>query len=141
MFPLSENVKITKIKAYQAANTTTITSDEVDMEGFEGVIFIADGGTAAANTGIKGRQDTATGMGTADDLEGTSNLSDATQTDMVLDIFRPQERFLDCQVLRGTSTTIEAVWAIQYGAKKAPVDNETTAQAYELHVSPDEGTA
>lgn len=141
MFPLSENIKITKIKAYQAANTTTITSDEVDMEGFEGVIFVASVGTAAANNGIKARQDTATGMGSAADLENTSNLSDATQTDLVLDIFRPQERFLDCQVLRGTSTTIEAVWAIQYGAKKGPIDNETDAQAYELHVSPDEGTA
>lgn len=138
---LSKNVKVTKVKAYQAANTTTITSDEVDMANWDGVVFLASIGTAAANNGVKAQQDTVTGMGSAADLEGTSILSDATQTDFVLDIYRPREQFVRCAVVRGTSTTIESVWAIQYRGRKSPVDNDGTYQATETHASPAEGTA
>lgn len=138
---LSKNVKITKVKATQAANTTTINSDAVDMQGWDGVTFLASIGTAAVDNGVKAQQDTASGMGSAADLANTKILSDGVQTDFVLDIYKPQERYVRCAVLRATSTTIEAVWAIQYRGIKKPVSNATAAQATELHASPAEGTA
>jgi len=136
-----QNVKITKVHAYESAAGSTHYSDILDMAGFEGVVFVASIGTAAANNGVNAQQDTDAAGGTMADLEGTKILSDATQTDFVLDIYRPTERYVRLAVLRGTSTTIEAVWAIQYGAHKMPTDNDTAAQASEVHASPAEGTA
>ena len=138
---LSQNVKITKVHAYEGAAGSTHYSDILDMAGFEGVVFLASIGTAAANNGVAVQQDTDVLGGTMADLEGSKILSDATQTDFVTELIKPTERYVRLSVLRGTSTTIEAMWAIQYGPRKAPVENDTTTQAHEVHASPDEGTA
>lgn len=139
---LSKSVKITKVVDATIAGTSAVNGSEVDMSGFEGVIFIAKIGTAAADNGIKVQQDTATGMSGAADLEGTSNLSDGTEETLITDIYRPREQFVRPVVVRGTSTTVESVYAIQYGAATCPVDNDaSTDNSYELHVSPAEGTA
>jgi len=138
---LSKAVKITKVADYAAANTTDVNATRVDMAGYESVVFLASIGTAAANNGVKVQQDTATGMGSAADLEDSQLLSDGTQTEFVVEVYRPRERYVRLVVERGTSTTVEAVWAIQYGTRVLPIDNETAAQAYELNIEPDEGTA
>lgn len=138
---LSEVVKITKVHAAEGAAAATHYSDIVDMADWDGVIFLASIGTAATNNGVKAQQDTDSAGATMADLEGTSILSDGTQTDFVLDIYRPSERYVRLAVLRGVSSTIESMWAIQYRGRKMPVDNETTAQAAEMHASPAEGTA
>ena len=139
---LSQNVKITKVHAYEGAAGSDHYSDILDMAGWDGVVFLASIGTAAANNGVNAEQDTDSAFGTdPQDLEGTKILSDATQTDFVLDIYRPTERYVRLQIIRGTSTTIEAVWAIQYQGRYMPVENDTAAQAHEVHASPAEGTA
>ena len=138
---MKQNVKVTKVHAYESTAGADHYSDIVDMANFEGVVFLASIGTAAANNGVKAQQDTDAAGGTMADLEGTKILSDATQVDFVLDVYRPRERYVRCAVIRGTSTTIEAVWAIQYGAHAMPTDNDTTTQASEVHASPAEGTA
>ncbi len=138
---LGKAVKITKVKLTVATGTTTINSDIVDMQGYDGVLFLASIGTAAADNGVKAQQGAASNMSDAADLAGTKILSDATQKEFVLDIYRPLERYMRLAVIRPTTTTIEAVWAIQYQGNKKPVSNVTTAQATEVHVSPAEGTA
>jgi hypothetical protein len=138
---LSSQVKVTKVHATEGAAAATHYSDIVDMANWDGVVFLASIGTAAADNGVNAQQDTDAAGGTMADLEGTKILSDATQTDFVLDLYRPKERYVRLAVLRCTSTTIEAVWAIQYRGRSMPVDNDTTAQAAEVHASPAEGTA
>jgi len=139
---LSSNVKITKVKDHSTAATSAVTSTEVDMLGYEGVLFVTSFGTAAVNNTIKAQQDTATGMGSAADLTGTSVVPGASDEDVWIDVYKPLERFVRVVIARGTSSTLESIWAIQYGARKSPIDNTTTGTiAGELHVTPAEGTA
>jgi hypothetical protein len=136
------NFKITKVHAAEGAAAADHYSDVVDMAGWDGAVFLVSIGSAASNNGANLEQDTASGFGTdPQDLEGTKILSDGTQTDFVLEVYRPTDRYVRCQVIRGTSTTIEAIWCIQYRGRKMPVDNNGTYQAAEVHASPDEGTA
>lgn len=138
---LSTDVKVTKVHAYESTAAATHYSDILDMSGYEGVVFIASMGSAAADIGVNAQQDTDPAGGTMADLAGTKILSDATQKNFVLDLYRPTERYVRLAVLRGTTSTIEAIWAIQYGPRLKPVDNTTAAQATEVHASPAEGTA
>lgn len=138
---LVKDVKITKVLGNTTTGTSTVNTSTVDMQGYEGVVFLASISTAAANNGIKAQQGQQSGMGDAADLAGSQLLSDGTKTDLLLDIYRPQDRYVRAAVIRGTTTVIDAVWAIQYMAGKKPVNNVTAAQALELWASPAEGTA
>jgi len=138
---LSSNVKITKVADHAIADTSPINSTYVDMSGYEGVLFVTSFGTAADNNTINAAQCATTG-GNYEDLEDTSVTSGTSDADVWLDVYRPSERYVRCEVARGTSSTCESIWAIQYGARKAPVDNTTSGTITgELHASPDEGTA
>ncbi len=142
---ISENVKITKVADAAEAATTDVTCAEVDMAGFDGVLFLTSLGTAAANNTMKAQQDTATGMASAADIEGSAvDLGGASDEDLWLDVYRPRERFVRAVVVRGTSSTCENVWAIQYNAKDGlPISNLTAGTIYGKRVGPfaAEGTA
>jgi hypothetical protein len=138
---LSSQIKITKVADHTTAGTDAINSTAVDMSGYEGVLFVTSFGTANAANTINAAQET-TSDGTFTDLAGTSVASGTSDEDVWIDVYRPQERYVRCEVARGASTTCESIWAIQYGARKAPVDNTTSGTiAGELHASPAEGTA
>lgn len=138
---LSSRIKITKVKDHSTAATDAIESSYVDMAGYEGVLFMTSVGTANAGNYINAKQ-CDTSDGTYADLEGTKVTSGTSDEDLWVDVYRPQERYVKCYVTRGASTTCESIWAIQYGARKAPVDNTTSGTiAGELHASPAEGTA
>ena len=138
---LSKNVKVTPVLAYAGATTGTVNGTEIDMQGFEGVMFVGGGfGTANAGNYYKVQQDTATGMATAADLEGTKLAPGDNDDDICIDIYRPQERFVRIVKVIGSSSASDPVYAIQYGAKKAPTTNASTVDT-ETHVSPAEGTA
>jgi hypothetical protein len=134
-------VLITKVKAAAAADTTAVNSDILDMSGWDGVVFLASVGTANAGNYMKAQQDTDSAGGTMADLEGTK--VGVSKTDMVLDLYRPTERYVRAVITRGASATVEAIWAIQYKGRKGAqlANNVTTAQAAEVHASPAEGTA
>lgn len=138
---LSKNVKVTKVSATVAAGTTAVNGSTLDMQGFDGVLFLASIGTAANDNGIKAQQGQASNLSDAADLANTQVLSDGTKTDLVLEIYKPQERYVRVVAVRGTSTTVEAAWAIQYCGAKLPINNVTAAQVAELWASPAEGTA
>ncbi len=79
------------------------------------------------------------------DLEGTDvAIADDDDNKLaVLDVYRPQERYVRLVVNRATqNAVIDGVIALQYKGRKAPVTHDvTTVAGAELHVSPDEGTA
>jgi hypothetical protein len=139
---LSSRVKLLKVKDHSAANTTDVTSDEVDTAGYDGVMFVTSFGTAATDNTLKAQQDIVTGMASAADLLATSVTSGASDEDVWIDIYRPQERFVRVVAERGTSSTLESIWAILYNPRSMPVDNATTGTIIgEFHQSPAEGTA
>jgi hypothetical protein len=142
MGPLSSNVKITKVADHTTAGTDAVTSAEVNMAGYEGVMFVTSFGTANAGNLLKAQQDTATGMASAADLEGTSVTSGTSDEDVWLDVYKPREQFVRVYATRGASSTLESIWAIQYGPRYAAPDNTTSGTITgEQHVSPAEGTA
>lgn len=139
---LSSCCKLTKAKDHSAANTTDVVSDFIDTSGYDGVLFLTSFGTAAANNTLKAQQATDSGGSDAADLAGTSVASGSSDEDVWIDIYRPAERYVSVTAARGTSSTLESIWAILYGPRELPVDNTTTGTIIgELHQEPTEGTA
>lgn len=143
---LSKTCKVTRVQNAAAAGTTTLTTSAVDMTGFDGVMFVVAFGTITDGTpGVKARQGAASNMSDGADLANT--LCSPALTDdnkvVVLDVFRPEERYVDCQILRGgaTGAVVDGAFAIQYKGSKAPSTHDATVAVVETHVSPAEGTA
>ena len=139
---LSNGAQIAAGVANTGAGTTAVNGATVDMQNYEGVLFVCKFGTAAANNTIKGQQGQASDLSDAADLAGTSVAVGSSDEIVWLDLYRPRERYVRMVAVRGTSTTVEWGVAIRYGPRKAPVDNNVAGTiAGELHVSPAEGTA
>jgi hypothetical protein len=144
---LDKYTKETRVVPATVVGTTNINGSVLDMEGFEGVEFILQGGTVTdGNLSIKAQSDTVVGMGTAADLTGTlttiNNAANAKAA--VLDVFRPVKRFVRCVVVRGgaTGAVIDSVMAIQYGGRNLPVANDATSVvASKTVISPADGVA
>lgn len=141
---LGEDCKIVKVQDHTSAGTSAVNSDGVDIQGYEGVLFLTSFGTAAANNTVNVAQ--SDDNGSSDDftdLEGSAvALAGSSDEDQWIDVFRPTKRYVRLEAARGTSTTLESIWAILYSARSKPVDNTTTGTiAGELATSPAEGTA
>lgn len=145
MYPnLSGAVKLTKVADHTTAGTTDVEGAILDMSGYEGVMFFTSFGTAAADNLLKVQQDDANGAGGMADLEGTKVTSGASPSneDVWVDVWRPTKRYVRCIAVVDTSSTVESIWAEQYGPREMPVDNTTSGTIEgEMHVSPAEGTA
>ncbi len=127
-----------------AAGAIDLTGDEVDMQGFEGVIFVFQFGAIVATSviEIRAQQDIVTGMAGAADLLGTAQAvaDDDDNTVFYIDIYKPRERFLRPMVDIATADATVAVTAIKYGAHDLPITEDAEVQG-ETHISPAEGTA
>ncbi len=127
--------------AVTAAGTTTIAGTIFDMSGFEGILWGVVFGTAATDNSVQAQQGAAANMSDAADLIGTLVTVGASDEFVWLDLYRPLERYVRCEAVRGTSTTIVWGFAFQYGPRNKPTDNAVAGTlAGELHISPAEGT-
>lgn len=137
-----KNIKITLVEAGATSAGTELTSDSVDMEGFDGVMFV--GSIATANAGNYGKAAQSSDDGVADafsDLEGSKNVPGTNGHSFLIDIYKPLKRYVRCAVIRaGANTVTGDIYAIQYCAAKAPISQGATING-ELHISPAEGTA
>lgn len=144
---LANEVKVTRVMNAVAAGTTDQTSSAVDMQGWDGCMFITSFGaiTTGAVTTVKLQQDTASNLGTAADLAGTAQtVADDDDNQVVIhDIYRPQERYVAVVIDRGTqNAVIDGVIAIQYKGRRQPTTHDaTTVIGCETYNSPSEGTA
>lgn len=140
---LSDQVKLLKIQDHTTAATSAVTSDTVDTAGYDSVLFITSFGTAASGNTIKLQQSSDDAATDAySDLEGTSVSSGTSDEDVWIDIHRPGKRYLKLVAARGTSSTLESMWAILYNARALPVDNTISGTITgEQTQSPAEGTA
>ena len=144
MHELSKNIKLILAKAAQTAATSEVTSDVIDMQGFEGVLFVTRFGTAADGNFIKVQQGNESNLSDAADLKGTKVVSGADPSNEVcaVDIYKPTKRYVRLHATRGASSTLGDVYAIQYQARKMPpVSALSGTLVIETHVSPEEGTA
>lgn len=137
---LSENVKITRLNGVQSAATSAVNAASVDMSGYRGVIFLASLGTPAADNIMKAQQ-SADDSSFADLADSAVNVG-ASDDSQWIDIYDPEERYIRPSIARGTSSTVEAIWAIQYDPRETPVSNVTagTINGVAL-IRPAEGTA
>jgi hypothetical protein len=139
---ISDDIAIA-MDAPTAVGTSTIDSTAVDLSGYSGVLFIVRFGTPAANNTIKVQQDTAVAMAAAADLAGTSVASGANNIAAV-EVLYPGgptgEQFVRVRISRGTSTTIDSVTAIKFGARARPTTMPSSV-SFETWVGPIEGTA
>lgn len=140
---LSENAKFFKAADHSAANTTDVTSAAIDTQGYGGCLILTSYGTAAANNSVKAQQSDDDGSSDAySDLTGTSVASGTSDEDVWVDVKRPAKRYLKLVAARGTSSTLESIWAILYNPTNVPVDNTTSGTIVgESFVQPAEGTA
>lgn len=138
---LSKQVAIRSALATTGAGTSEIDGATIDMQGFEGVLFIAKFGTAATGNQLQAQQGADSGLSDAADILGTLTTVGSSDEIVYLDLNKPLKRYVRVQAERGTNSTLDWGVAILYGAKKQPVDNDTAGTiAGELHVSPIEGT-
>lgn len=121
---LSKNTKVTQVLGYYAAAQTERDSSIIDMSGYDGVMFIALFGTLL-NTGtivLSAEQNTANSASGMATLAGattyTCGSSDSNKC-LVLDVYRPKERYVRANLTLGVANTeIAGIVAIQYcGAK------------------------
>ena len=137
---LSKNTKVILALAGQATGTTTLTTNPIDTQGFEGVMFV--GSLASANAGnfAKARQGQQSNMSDGADLANTKVVPVTNGDSFLIDVYKPQERYVDVQIVRGVTTITGDVYAILYGPRKAPTTHGPTINA-ETHISPAEGVA
>ena len=137
MHNLSYGLKPSRSVNATAAGTTAVNGAAVDMQGFEGVMFVALLGTLTATQVTKLQvQYSADGSTnwtniTDDAIGGTLSTGAAADADsnkiMWIDIYRPKQRYLRAVVSRGTANAvIDGVLAIQYHPALQPTALDAT---------------
>lgn len=121
---ISGETKITSLQNHTTAGTGTITSDALDMEGYDAVLFLTSFGTPAVNNLITMHDSAASGSGFAATV--ALKACSASVGMVALDVHRAVQRYVKCVATRGTSSTCETIWGIQYNAKVKPVTNTAT---------------
>lgn len=141
----SEEQKINKVKNISSAATTDITSDSVDMEGYDSVIFVFTMQTITGSAATSVHAEQSADDSSFADLEGTNiTIADDDDDEMFwLEIVRPTDRYVRIIVDRGTQNAeVGEIYAFQTPMhKQKPIDNviDDTITG-ESHLTPDEGT-
>jgi len=129
MHNLTDNVKIDQVLGYFAAGTTKRTSAILDMAGYDGVVFVAGLGTIIEDGTIdvypeQNIINSTVGMA---ELAGTAaytvtaGAAALTYSCIIVDVFKPAERYLQCNVTPATSNAvILGIVAIRYGGSINP---------------------
>ena len=134
-----KNVKITMVNDAAASAGTAIDSDSVDMAGFDGVVFVDQ--MTTANASNFANVATSSDDSSFNDLLGSKVTPGDSGDSWAIEIHKPLERYLRCEVDRGgANTAVGAIYAFQYTGRKVAVTQGTTIDS-EIHAGPAEGTA
>lgn len=139
---LLDNIKVSRVLGYHAAGTTDRKASIVDMQNYDGVVFVATFGTMTSSSKILLKVGSATTNDTsamADTVATTGQkTSDGTDdVQLVLDVYRPAKRYLEAQItIADANALIEGIVAIQYKGSKMPVTQATATLASETFASP-----
>ena len=140
---LSKDVKVTLVQAPLADGQTDPDSSSVDMQGFEGVLFIGIVGTVTGSGTASLKASQSSDNSSFNDLSGVTATGSAGGSDkfILLDVYRPLDRYVRTTLTRAVANPIYGgTIAIQYGAHKKPTihDAATLAAAAILGISPAE---
>lgn len=143
---LSKDVKITVVAAAATAAQTAVTSDVLDMSGYDGVMFIALTGdvtatsvltlTAKANSANSTISPTPVTQKATDAF--TAGAADADSKALVVDVYRPPLRYVFAELTRTTANAVVGgIIAIQYSAANKPTTQAASviASAFGLGVA------
>jgi len=133
---------VRQVEAGTADGTSAIESAVVDCANGIDVTFLCTIETANAGNYLKVQQSlVGDGTGMAD-LEGSKVVAAASGDVVAYEVFRPTKRYLRAVVIRGASTVVGEIYAIQRGPRTMPADNNVDGEIVsEIGVSPAEGTA
>ena len=138
---LTNDVKITVVSPAAVAATTEILSDVLDMQGYEGVMFVALTGDVTVNSVLtltaKGNTASSTSSPTPVTQKATAaytaTASDADSKAIVVDVFRPTMRYVFASLTRtAANAVIGGIIAIQYQARNKPTTNDASVIASAL---------
>lgn len=138
---ISQGIKITVVEAAAAAAQTELVTDVLDMQGYEGVMFIAltgDVTTASVLTlTVKGNTANSVSSPTPVTQKATAAFTaDGTSADskaLMVDVFRPTMRYMFGSLTRTTANAIVGgIIAIQYGARNKPTSQDASVIASAL---------
>ena len=142
---LLHNVAIDRVLVDTAAGQAATATDILDMQGYEGVLLIAKLGdvTDTSVVTLQAQQNTAnssSGMATlAGSVTFTAGASDADNDLLVLDVYRPRERYIRGLFTSATANAVKnGVIAIRYGARKLPVSQGATVLDSDTLIEPAE---
>jgi hypothetical protein len=132
---LLKDVKVTLVQVSAAAGTTALNSSVLDMQGFEGVMYLAvlNDVTSGSILTLTAKRNTANSTSSPTPTSGpaatytSASSSDADDKLLIVDDFRPQERYSFANLTRTTqNAVIGGIIAIQYKAGKRPTTQDAT---------------
>ena len=137
MMNLSKSVKVTVVEAAAAAGQTELTTDVLDMSGWDGVIFMAltgDVTTACVLTlTVKGNSANSTSSPTPVDQGSctfTAGDSDADSKVLMVDVHNPMLRYVFASLTRtAANAVIGGIVAIQYKGEYQPTSQHASVIA------------
>lgn len=136
---LSEELKITKVADAAVAGTSAVEAAILDMAGYEGVLFLTSFAVAAANNLLQLEQGAKADGSDHTEIVDGAVAPGSSDEDQWIDLYRPRARYVRCIAERGTSSAMGDIWALQYGARNLPADNETAGTiAGQQLVAPDQ---
>lgn len=143
---LSKGIKVSVVEAAAAAAQTDLTTDVLDMQGFEGVMYLALLGdvtsgsvltlTAKGNSADSVSSPTPVTQKATDAF--TAGASDADSKILMVDVYKPTLRYQFAILSRTTqNAVVGGIIAIQYGAGLKPTAQHASviASAFGLGVS------
>jgi uncharacterized membrane protein YebE (DUF533 family) len=121
---LSEEIKFTLVQAAIADGQTDPDSSSVDMEGFDGVMFVGICGTITGSGTITMAAEQSADDSTFNALTGASAVATAAADSdklLVLDIDKPLDRYVRTALTRAVANSVYGgTVAIQYKARGKP---------------------
>lgn len=143
---LSKGIKVSVVEAAAAAAQTDLTTDVLDMQGFEGVMYLALLGdvtsgsvltlTAKGNSANSVSSPTPVTQKATDAF--TAGASDADSKILMVDVYKPTLRYQFAILSRtAQNAVVGGIIAIQYGAGLKPTTQHASviASAFGLGVS------
>lgn len=134
---LSKNIKVSVVSGAAAAATTEIVSSVLDMQGYDGVIFIALLGdvtdTSVLTLTAKGNSANSTSSPTPVNQASATFTAGATNADskaLMVDVADPALRYVFASLTRTVANAIVGgIVAIQYGAEFRPTAQDASVIA------------
>lgn len=132
---LLNNVEFVVVEAAAAAAQSALTTDTIDMAGWTGVVFVAhlgdvSDGSVLGLTAYDSDESNANFDDLEDPLAFTAGASDADNKLLILDVVRPERRYVRCVLSRTTANAIVGgIIGIKYGPLHTPVTQGETVLA------------